>query len=127
MGTLESNGHAQEESTATGRRTLLGVAMLGAGGAVVGLPGSARADAQDARRNTRQDAKHGGGGLKSLPVPTIIGHRGASGYRPEHTFGSYQLALDLGADIVEAGDLAMDAGRLHGQPAGGLAQGYCRA
>lgn len=105
MGTLESNGHAQEESTATGRRTLLGVAMLGAGGAVVGLPGSARADAQDARRNTRQDAKHGGGGLKSLPVPTIIGHRGASGYRPEHTFGSYQLALDLGADIVEAGDL----------------------
>lgn len=29
----------------------------------------------------------------------------ASGYRPEHTFGSYELALDLGADIVEAGDL----------------------
>ncbi|WP_405766065.1 glycerophosphodiester phosphodiesterase [Streptomyces sp. NBC_01538] len=101
MGTLESNGHAQGESTATGRRTLLGAAMLGAGGAVLGLPGVARADAQDAERN----AKHGGGGLKSLPVPTIIGHRGASGYRPEHTFGSYQLALDLGADIVEAGDL----------------------
>lgn len=38
-------------------------------------------------------------------MPTIIGHRGASGYRPEHTFGSYELALDLGADIVEAGDL----------------------
>ncbi len=38
-------------------------------------------------------------------MPTIIGHRGASGYRPEHTFGSYQLALDMGADIVEAGDL----------------------
>lgn len=38
-------------------------------------------------------------------MPTIIGHRGASGYRPEHTFGAYQLALDLGADIVEAGDL----------------------
>ncbi|MGW4003179.1 glycerophosphodiester phosphodiesterase, partial [Streptomyces nigra] len=46
-----------------------------------------------------------GGGLKSLPKPTIIGHRGASGYRPEHTLGSYQLALDMGADIVEAGDL----------------------
>ncbi|MBW8740441.1 MAG: glycerophosphodiester phosphodiesterase [Streptomyces turgidiscabies] len=101
MGTLESNGHAQGEPAATGRRTLLGAAMLGAGGAVLGLPGVARADAQDAGRN----AKHGGGGLKSLPVPTIIGHRGASGYRPEHTFGSYQLALDLGADIVEAGDL----------------------
>ncbi len=38
-------------------------------------------------------------------MPTVIGHRGASGYRPEHTFGSYQLALDMGADIVEAGDL----------------------
>ncbi|MYR60433.1 glycerophosphodiester phosphodiesterase, partial [Streptomyces sp. SID625] len=45
------------------------------------------------------------GGLKSLPVPTVIGHRGASGYRPEHTFGSYELALDLGAHVVEAGDL----------------------
>lgn len=101
MGTLGSNGHAQGESTGTGRRTLLGAAMLGAGGAVLGLPGTARADAQQ----TGQDAKHGGGGLKGLPVPTIIGHRGASGYRPEHTLGSYQLALDLGADIVEAGDL----------------------
>ncbi|WP_369034290.1 MULTISPECIES: glycerophosphodiester phosphodiesterase [Streptomyces] len=101
MGTLGSNGHAQGESTGTGRRTLLGAAMLGAGGAVLGLPGTARADAQDAGEN----AKHGGGGLKGLPVPTIIGHRGASGYRPEHTLGSYQLALDLGADIVEAGDL----------------------
>jgi glycerophosphoryl diester phosphodiesterase len=38
-------------------------------------------------------------------VPTIIGHRGAAGYRPEHTFGSYDLALDLGAHVVEAGDL----------------------
>lgn len=34
-------------------------------------------------------------------MPTVIGHRGASGYRPEHTLGSYQLALDLGADVVE--------------------------
>ena len=101
MGTLESNGHAQGESAGTGRRTLLGAAMLGAGGAVLGLPGTAGADA----RQAGHDAKHGGGGLKGLPVPTIIGHRGASGYRPEHTLGSYQLALDLGADIVEAGDL----------------------
>ncbi|WP_079032059.1 glycerophosphodiester phosphodiesterase [Streptomyces specialis] len=27
--------------------------------------------------------------------------RGASGYRPEHTLGAYQLGLDLGADIIE--------------------------
>jgi glycerophosphoryl diester phosphodiesterase len=32
----------------------------------------------------------------------IIGHRGASGYRPDHTLESYQLAIDQGADFVEA-------------------------
>jgi glycerophosphoryl diester phosphodiesterase len=30
-----------------------------------------------------------------------IGHRGASGYAPEHTFASYDLALALGADYIE--------------------------
>jgi glycerophosphoryl diester phosphodiesterase len=33
--------------------------------------------------------------------PLVIGHRGASGYRPEHTLASYQLAIDLGADYIE--------------------------
>jgi glycerophosphoryl diester phosphodiesterase len=33
--------------------------------------------------------------------PLLIGHRGASGYRPEHTLASYQLAIDLGADYIE--------------------------
>ncbi|MFI9646926.1 glycerophosphodiester phosphodiesterase [Streptomyces sp. NPDC052040] len=92
MGTQESYG----QERGTGRRALLGAAVLGAGGAVLGLPGAASA--------TSAGPRHGGG-LKGLPVPAVIGHRGASGYRPEHTFGSYELALDLGADIVEAGDL----------------------
>ncbi|MEU5114552.1 glycerophosphodiester phosphodiesterase [Streptomyces longwoodensis] len=91
MGTQESN----QQQRGTGRRALLGAAVLGATGTVLGLPGTAQAGG----------ARHAGRGLGSLPVPTVIGHRGASGYRPEHTFGSYQLALDLGADIVEAGDL----------------------
>jgi glycerophosphoryl diester phosphodiesterase len=30
-----------------------------------------------------------------------IGHRGASGYAPEHTIVAYDLALDLGADYIE--------------------------
>jgi glycerophosphoryl diester phosphodiesterase len=30
-----------------------------------------------------------------------IGHRGASGYAPEHTVASYDLALTLGADYIE--------------------------
>jgi glycerophosphoryl diester phosphodiesterase len=36
----------------------------------------------------------------------VIGHRGASGYRPEHTLASYQLAIDMGADFIEP-DLVM--------------------
>ncbi|MBU19154.1 glycerophosphodiester phosphodiesterase family protein [Microbacterium sp.] len=33
--------------------------------------------------------------------PLIIGHRGAPGYRPEHTRGSYELAIEMGVDAVE--------------------------
>ena len=33
--------------------------------------------------------------------PLVIGHRGASGYRPEHTLASYELAIAQGADFVE--------------------------
>lgn len=31
----------------------------------------------------------------------VIGHRGASGYRPEHTLESYRLAIRQGADFIE--------------------------
>jgi glycerophosphoryl diester phosphodiesterase len=34
-------------------------------------------------------------------APLVIGHRGASGYRPEHTLASYALAARMGADYVE--------------------------
>jgi glycerophosphoryl diester phosphodiesterase len=33
--------------------------------------------------------------------PLVIGHRGACGYRPEHTLASYELAARLGADFIE--------------------------
>lgn len=33
--------------------------------------------------------------------PLVIAHRGASGYRPEHTLAAYALAVDMGADIIE--------------------------
>src|SRR5450631_697135 len=33
--------------------------------------------------------------------PLVIGHRGAAGYRPEHTLASYELAARLGADLIE--------------------------
>lgn len=34
-------------------------------------------------------------------LPIIIAHRGASGYRPEHTLAAYELAIALGADYIE--------------------------
>jgi len=33
--------------------------------------------------------------------PVVIGHRGAPAYRPEHTAASYELAIDLGAELIE--------------------------
>ena len=36
-----------------------------------------------------------------LAQPVVIGHRGAPAYRPEHTAASYQLAIDLGAELIE--------------------------
>src|SRR4051794_14616879 len=35
-----------------------------------------------------------------------VGHRGASGHAPEHTFAAYDLALQMGADYIEQ-DLQM--------------------
>lgn len=38
----------------------------------------------------------------AAPPPVLnIGHRGASGYAPEHTLPAYDLALELGADYIE--------------------------
>jgi glycerophosphoryl diester phosphodiesterase len=36
-----------------------------------------------------------------VPTPIVIGHRGASGYVPEHTLASYFIAIQQGADFVE--------------------------
>ncbi len=41
------------------------------------------------------------GGISQTATPLVIGHRGASGYRPEHTLASYRLAIQLGADFIE--------------------------
>lgn len=38
--------------------------------------------------------------------PIIIAHRGASGYAPEHTYSSYNKAIEMGADYLEI-DLRM--------------------
>jgi glycerophosphoryl diester phosphodiesterase len=43
----------------------------------------------------------GGGANTNPPRPLVIGHRGASGYLPEHTLEAYALAIELGADYIE--------------------------
>ncbi|MBM0107485.1 glycerophosphodiester phosphodiesterase [Steroidobacter sp. S1-65] len=42
----------------------------------------------------------------SVDSPIVIAHRGASGYRPEHTRAAYLLAIEQGADYIEP-DLVM--------------------
>ncbi|MHC3464323.1 glycerophosphodiester phosphodiesterase [Streptomyces flavovirens] len=82
----------QRAQPGPGRRTLLGAA------AVLGTAGLASAGTAAGPAHA---AERGRGSYRDLPVPTVIGHRGASGYRPEHTLGSYQLALDMGAHVIE--------------------------
>lgn len=33
--------------------------------------------------------------------PLVVGHRGASGYLPDHTLEGYRRAIELGADFIE--------------------------
>ena len=44
--------------------------------------------------------------------PLIIGHRGASGYLPEHTIPGYELAIKMGADFIEPNVVSTSDGHL---------------
>lgn len=39
--------------------------------------------------------------ITPLPAKVVIGHRGASALRPEHTIAAYTKAIEIGADIIE--------------------------
>jgi len=87
----------------TSRRTVLtGLAGLAATGTLVGAPSAlspaAAATATVPAPAVDPSARPGQGGSRR---PLVIGHRGASGYRPEHTLASYELAARLGADFME--------------------------
>jgi len=72
-----------------GRRLLqIAALILLAAGTVAPPSVAVRADDDDHRS-----------GREAQPI--VIGHRGASGYRPEHTLASYELAAAMGADFVE--------------------------
>jgi glycerophosphoryl diester phosphodiesterase len=56
----------------------------------------------DARSEpARSGDDHRRDGCPLVDRAIVIGHRGASGYRPEHTIASYTLAIELGADFIE--------------------------
>ncbi len=40
-------------------------------------------------------------GPEAAAAPLVVAHRGASGTRPEHTFASYDRAIEMGADYIE--------------------------
>jgi glycerophosphoryl diester phosphodiesterase len=77
-----------------GRLPTATVIILAAGLIPPALAAEVRADGHD-RRAHPEDL------CPLVEKPIVIGHRGASGYRPEHTLASYQLAIDLGADFIE--------------------------
>ncbi|MFB7867070.1 glycerophosphodiester phosphodiesterase [Streptomyces sp. NPDC056069] len=92
----------QPERRTPARRAVLGAAGAAVlGGSTVLAGGTAQAVQSAVAADTGHDARRKGHGYRSLPVPTVIAHRGASGYRPEHTLGSYRLALDMGAHVIE--------------------------
>jgi glycerophosphoryl diester phosphodiesterase len=66
--------------------------LLGAICLLLALPAAAPA---------RPHHGHGHGHGHHHAAPLVIGHRGASGYRPEHTLASYRLAARMGADYIE--------------------------
>lgn len=47
-----------------------------------------------------------------MSEPILIAHRGASGYRPEHTLAAYRLAAQMGADYLEPDLVATGDGHL---------------
>lgn len=75
---------------------LCAIAVLAAGCAI----GTPMNDRNAERLRPSRDAPGSPPTLDGAP-PLIIAHRGASGYRPEHTLAAYGLAIDQGADVIE--------------------------
>ena len=66
------------------------------------LTGQPAATAEQADRPGRSDRPgRAAQPLAQLDTPLVVGHRGASGYRPEHTLAAYRLAVEMGAEVIE--------------------------
>ena len=60
----------------------------------------------DAPSSSTTGATKSSGEHAIVSEPVVYSHRGASGYRPEHTLAAYRLAVQEGADYIEP-DLVM--------------------
>lgn len=69
--------------------------VIGAAALATGLTAAPVGADTIERPDTAADRHH-----RSQPI-TVFAHRGASGYRPEHTLAAYELAIKLGADYIE--------------------------
>ncbi|QYN23914.1 glycerophosphodiester phosphodiesterase [Amycolatopsis sp. DSM 110486] len=76
------------------KRKRVGVLAL-SGLALLGVASLAIGPATAAQQQVAGTAAHG------HDDPVIVGHRGAPGYRPEHTLASYELAFRMGVDFVD--------------------------
>ncbi|WP_252973795.1 glycerophosphodiester phosphodiesterase family protein [Janibacter melonis] len=76
--------------------------------AALAAPAAAAVSAPAPALDTQTQSVTGGPGLreKDMIRPLVVAHRGASGYRPEHTLAAYELAVGQGADYIEP-DLVM--------------------
>jgi glycerophosphoryl diester phosphodiesterase len=83
------------ERKRVGVLVLAGLALLSVTGFAIG---SANAAAVSSESGGSADAAAHGRGHDD---PVIIGHRGAPGYRPEHTLASYELAYRMGVSWVD--------------------------
>ncbi|MBB5824177.1 glycerophosphodiester phosphodiesterase [Micromonospora carbonacea] len=86
------------------RRTLSALGLAGALlAAAVAVPALSASAKPEAAPGAAPDAAPPAAADRSRAAdrPLVIGHRGASGYRPEHTLEAYRLAIRMGADYIE--------------------------
>ena len=69
------------------------------------VPAGAAAGKQDQPHRADRDDR-------DRSEPLVIAHRGASGYRPEHTLAAYALGARMGADFVEPDLVSTKDGQL---------------
>jgi glycerophosphoryl diester phosphodiesterase len=80
-------------------RATLAALLVAGSAAVVAAPAGAGGPGHG--QGSGHDGGHGHGGHGHDREVTVIGHRGASGYQPEHTLASYRLAIAQCADFIE--------------------------